>query len=57
MPPWTGTADPASPLPAPRGVTGILYFDAIFMTAETCSVLSTRITTSGMWPKSCPASS
>lgn len=57
MPPQRGTAAPARPLPAPLGVTGILYFDATFMTAATCSALSAFTTASGMEVNMMPASS
>ena len=48
MPPLMGTADPQSPVPAPRGVTGILLAYAIFMTSETCSVVLGWTTMSGV---------
>ncbi len=46
-PPQMGTEPPAKPVPAPRGVTGILLAAHIFMIAETSSVLSASQTASG----------
>ena len=42
IPACTGTESPERPVPAPRGVTGILSRLASFMTSETCAVVSTH---------------
>ena len=48
MPPLMGTADPQRPVPAPRGVTEILFAYAIFMISDTCSVVLGCTTMSGV---------
>ena len=48
MPPLIGTADPHSPVPAPRGTTGMSSAFAIFMISETCSVVLGWMTISGV---------
>ena len=47
MPPRVGMAPSDTLVPALRGVTGITYLLASFMTAATCSVDSAQTTTSG----------
>jgi hypothetical protein len=46
MPPKAGTAPPESPVPAPRGVTGMRCSFARRATAATCSVDSGKTRTS-----------
>src|SRR5205823_1427690 len=57
MPPRIVTAPPDNPVPAPRGTTGMLCLAAIFITAETCSVVEARTTASGMAPSMEPSRS
>src|SRR5438067_6930662 len=57
MPPRMVTAPPESPVPAPRGTTGILCFAATFMTRATCSVVEARTTASGTAPSIDPSRS
>ena len=42
IPACAGTESPERPVPAPRGVTGILSRFASFMISETCAVFSTH---------------
>ena len=49
MPPWAGTAPPDSPLPAPRGVTGMRSRFANFMIAAISPAEIGRTSASGMW--------
>ena len=46
-PPFSATAPPTRPVPAPRGVTGMRFSLQSFMIAATSSVLSTSHTASG----------
>ena len=48
MPPAIGIVPPVRPLAAPRGVTGMEFAKAIFITDDTSSVLRGRTTTSGL---------
>src|SRR5450759_5562660 len=50
MPPRIVTAPPESPVPAPRGTTGILCLAATLITPATCSVVEGRTTASGRAP-------
>ena len=52
IPPWTGSAPPDSPVPAPRGVTGMRSRDAIFIISETCAVLSGKTSSEARYSRS-----
>ncbi|MOA00211.1 hypothetical protein D3C78_1195620 [compost metagenome] len=51
-PPNTGNEPPLKPVPAPLGVTAMLFSLQNFSMAETCSVFSGLITTSGKYLRS-----
>src|SRR5689334_15059907 len=57
MPPRMVTAPPLSPVPAPRGTTGTLCLDAIFITSATCCVFDASTTASGLAPAMEPSRS
>ena len=52
IPPWTGRAPPESPVPAPRGVTGMRSRDAIFIISETWAVLSGKTSSAARYSRS-----
>src|SRR5450830_1077755 len=57
MPPYSGTAAPASPEPAPLGVTGMCSVFASFINWAICSSFSALTTTSGICENCFPPSS
>src|SRR5450756_1331183 len=57
MPPYSGTAAPARPEPAPRGVTGMCSLFASFINCTICSSFSALTTTSGICENCFPPSS
>ena len=50
IPPRIVTAPPESPVPAPRGTTGMRFFAATLITADTSEVVAGRTTASGIAP-------